>query len=103
MIVTFAICEDLAGEDHVNMAARGCIDIPLRFEHPAQLLGNGAGLALLGLKTNSRPGGGLISSGVGDLPRFCLGNAEQVQDAWFGQAFFEQEAIQHDSHPYVFL
>jgi len=89
LAVTFGIHEDLAGEDHVNLTGRGRIDVPLRFERPAQLLGDSVGLALLGLKRHSRPSGGLISSGVGDLPRFCLGDAEQVQNAYIGQAFFE--------------
>jgi hypothetical protein len=84
LAVTFGIHEDLAGEDHVNLAGRGRIDVPLRFERPAQLLGDSVGLALLGLKRHSRPGGGLISSGVGDMPRFCLGDAEQYQNACIG-------------------
>jgi len=81
MAITFGIHEDLAGEDHVNLAGRGRIDVPLRLERPAQLLGDSSSLAFLGLKRHSRPGGGLKSSSVSDLPRFCPGDAEQVQNA----------------------
>jgi len=101
LAVTFGIHEDLAGEDHVNLACRGRIDVPLRFERPVQLLGDSVGLALLGLKRHSRPSGGLINSSVGDLPRFCPGDAEQVQNAYIGQAFFEQKAVQHASSIFV--
>ena len=101
LAIPFGIHEDLAGEDHVNLAGRGRIDVPLRFERPAQLLGDSVGLAFLGLKRHRRPGGGLISSGVGDLPRFCLGDAEQVQNAYIGQAFFEQKTGQHAGNIFV--